>query len=226
MQIKHIFFDLDHTLWDFETNSGKTFEFILKRNNIKVDLNEFLEIYRPINQQYWRLYREEKISKSELRYGRLKNAFDKLNYNTDDSLINLLSKEYIDFLPNYNTLFDGAIEILKYLELKYILHIITNGFDEIQSLKLEKSGIRKYFNRIITSESIGVKKPNPKIFSHALEITSALPDESIMIGDNIEADILGAMNVGIQAIHCNFDNQTNNNNIISINKLNELKQYL
>ena len=224
--IKHVFFDLDHTLWDFETNSGKTFEFILQKNNIKINLNKFLEIYRPINQQYWKLYREEKISKSELRYGRLKNAFDKLDYNIEDSVINLLSKEYIDFLSNYNALFDDTIKILEYLNSKYVLHIITNGFDEIQSLKLEKSGIRKYFNKIITSESVGVKKPNPKIFNHALKITNAISDESIMIGDNIEADVLGAMKVGMRAIHYNFDNQINNHNIISINKLIELKQHL
>jgi len=227
MNIKHIFFDLDHTLWDFEANSAKTFDYIFSNNNIEVDLNEFLEIYKPINFSYWKLYREEKVSKSALRYKRLKESFDSLEYQITDNLINHLSKVYIDNLANYNQLFDGTIAILDYLQTKYQMHIITNGFDETQALKLEKSGIKKYFNNIITSESVGVKKPNPKIFNFALQSANASPENSIMIGDSLEADIQGALNMNMKAIHCNFENTlTNHNGITTITHLSELKQYL
>lgn len=226
MNIKHIFFDLDHTLWDFEANSAKTFNYIFNDNNVEVDLNKFLEVYKPINFSYWKLYREEKVSKSALRYKRLKESFDSLAYQISDNLINHLSKIYIDNLPNYNQLFDGTIPILEYLQAKYELHIITNGFDEIQSLKLEKSGIKKYFDKIITSESVGVKKPNPKIFNFALQSANTLAENSMMIGDNLEADIQGALNINMKAIFCNFENGPVHKNITSINHLSELKQHL
>lgn len=226
MNIKHIFFDLDHTLWDFEANSAKTFEYIFTNNKVEVSLDEFLEIYKPINFSYWKLYREEKVSKSALRYKRLKESFDSLSYQISDDLIHHLSKVYIDNLPNYNQLFDGTIDVLNYLEPKYEMHIITNGFDEIQSLKLERSGIKKYFDKIITSESAGVKKPNPRIFDFALQSAKTVPENSIMIGDNLEADIQGALNMNMKAIFCNFENKPVNKNITSIHHLLELKQHL
>ena len=214
--IKHIFFDLDHTLWDFEANSAKAFEHIFETNNVQIDLSTFLERYKPINEYYWKLYREERISKPDLRYARLKDAFSKINFNTNDDLIHKLSEEYIDHLPNHNTLFDGAIAILDYLQPKYTLHIITNGFNEVQYQKLEKSKIVGYFDKIITSESVGVKKPNPRIFNYALELANAQPEKSMMIGDNIEADVLGAINVNMKAIHFNYDDRETEPGITSI----------
>ena len=227
MEIKHIFFDLDHTLWDFEKNSNLTFAQLFKTHNIELELQDFLKEYSPINFNYWKLYREEKISKENLRYGRLKDAFDALNYTVNDDLINLLSEEYINVLPSNNYLFDGAIELLEYLQPKYELHIITNGFEEVQSLKLEKSGIKKYFNKIITSESVGVKKPNPKVFEFALEKATAKADNSVMVGDNLEADIIGAINCGISSIHFNLDNEKfSNKKYTSVSHLLEIKQYI
>ena len=227
MNVKHIFFDLDHTLWDFEKNSNLTFEQLFKTYNIEIGLQDFLTIYSPINFYYWKLYREEKVSKEALRYGRLKETFDKLNYAVSDDLINVLSEEYINVLPSNNFLFDGTIELLDYLQPKYELHIITNGFEEVQSLKLEKSGIKKYFNRIITSESVGVKKPNPKVFEYALEKANANSENSIMIGDNLEADIIGALNCGISSIHFNLDNLNfSDKKYTSVSHLLEIKQYL
>ncbi len=226
MNIKHVFFDLDHTLWDFESNSAKTFDFIFKENAVTIDMNAFLAIYKPINHRYWKMYREEKVSKSILRYQRLKESFDALNYSISDELINHLSKVYIDNLPNYNQLFEGTIDVLNYLEPNYEMHIITNGFDEIQDLKLRRSGIRKYFDQVITSESVGVKKPNPKIFDFALQSANALPEHSIMIGDNLEADVQGALNMNMSAIFCNFEKQVINEEIISIHNLYELKKHL
>lgn len=227
MKIKHVFFDLDHTLWDFEKNSDLTFQKVFDKQNIKVDLNDFLEVYKPLNFKYWRLYREEKVTKSELRYGRLKNTFDAINYSISDDLIDVIAIEYIEFLPHFNHLFEGTFEILEYLKDKYQLHIITNGFEEIQAKKMDSSKISHYFDAIITSESVGVKKPNPKVFEYALKVANATKENSIMIGDSIEADILGALNIGMQAIHCNFDNQVvQNTSFMSINSLLEIKQYL
>jgi len=226
MKIKHIFFDLDHTLWDFESNSAQAFDFIFNDNKVEVDLNTFLRIYTPINRKYWKLYREEKVSKPALRYKRLREAFDLLNYNISDDLINHLAIVYIDNLPNYNMLFEGTIEVLDYLSPKYEMHIITNGFEEIQTKKMEKSGIKKYFDKIITSESAGVKKPNPRIFDYALQSANAKAEHSIMIGDNYEADVQGALNMSMRAIFCNFDMQSVGENILSINHLTELKDHL
>ncbi len=226
MNVKHIFFDLDHTLWDFETNSSKTFEKIFKYNNVDANILVFLNYYKPINFEYWRLYRNEKISKEKLRYGRLKDTFDKMNYNISDDLIDILSEEYISVLPMFNSLFEGTHELLHYLKPKYQLHIITNGFCEIQADKLRNSKIDTYFDKVITSDSVGVKKPNPRIFEYALKVAKATKKESLMIGDSWEADIMGAKNFGIQPIYCNFDNQSVDPSIISINELLELKNLL
>lgn len=225
MDIKHVFFDLDHTLWDFDRNSKLTFEQIFEEQNISIQIDKFLEVYMPINLKYWRLFRENKILKKDLRYKRLKEAFDVLNYKVSDDLIDKISEYYIKYLPNNNYLFEGTFEILDYLIKKYELHIITNGFEEVQNVKLKKSGIDKYFNKVITSECIGVKKPDSKIFEYALKQANALADNSMMIGDSYEADIQGALNVGMQTIH--FVNELNlNNTITSINSLAQLKQYL
>jgi putative hydrolase of the HAD superfamily len=225
--IQHIFFDLDHTLWDFEKNSDLTFQKIFKMNDLSVDLHSFLEVYRPLNFKFWKLYREEKVTKSELRYGRLKNTFDAIDFPISDTLIYLIADQYIEHLADFNHLFDGAIEILDYLNQKYTLHIITNGFEEIQTKKMINSKIYHYFEKVITSESVGVKKPNPKVFKHALEIANANIDQAIMIGDSIEADINGALGVGMKAIHCNFDTSLVPNNLfISVSSLLEIKKFI
>jgi putative hydrolase of the HAD superfamily len=225
-EIKHIFFDLDHTLWDFEANSKKTYEFIFLQNGISLDIEVFLEKYIPINHHYWKLYREEKVTKKQLRYSRLKDAFDQANFAISDSMIYKLADEYIANLSNYNQLFPSVIEVLEYLKPKYDLHIITNGFAEIQQTKLNKSDISKYFNKIITSESVGVKKPNPKVFYHALDVAKAKTYQSIMIGDNIEADIYGAKNIGMRTIFFNPEKQPVPSGIISINNLKQIKKIL
>ncbi|MGG8498014.1 YjjG family noncanonical pyrimidine nucleotidase [Tenacibaculum sp. TC6] len=223
--IKHLFFDLDHTLWDFEKNSELTFKQIFQEQNITIHFSDFVEVYSPINLTYWRLYRDDKISKEKLRYSRLRETFDILNYTISDDLINKIAIDYIDYLPNYNNLLTGAIETLEYLKNLYKLHIITNGFEEVQQQKLEKSGIAKYFNVVVTSECVGVKKPNPKVFEHALLRAQALPEESIMIGDSYEADVMGAIQSGMKAIY--FTNEkSDNSEVIVINSLVDLKQYL
>ena len=227
MNIQHVFFDLDHTLWDFEKNSNLTFSKLFSLHNIHLDLQNFLSIYSPINFDYWKRYREEKVSKEALRYGRLKDSFDALGYEISDEMIGVLSEDYIAILPTFNFLFDGTIELLEYLQKKYRLHIITNGFEEVQQTKLIKSGIHSFFDQIITSEAVGVKKPNPKVFTYALERASAHPENSVMIGDNLEADIIGAIQCGIQSIHFNLSNETfEHDKYFSVNNLVKIKQYL
>jgi len=226
MQIKHIFFDLDHTLWDFETNSSKTFSHILNKNDLDVNFNDFIEVYKPINHKYWKLFREDKVSKKDLRYLRLKEAFDAINYKASDEIIHTLSEEYITFLSQHNALFNNAIEVLEYLKEKYMMHIITNGFEEVQFKKLRNSNLLPFFDKIITSEKVGVKKPNPKIFQYAMDISGASSNESIMIGDNFEADILGAINVGMQAIFCEFNGEVATQEVPTVYNLMELKNFL
>ncbi len=224
--ISHIFFDLDHTLWDFDKNSALTFEKIFGLNNLDINLDEFIEIYEPINFQYWKLYREEKIDKASLRYGRLNDAFNTLNIKIKTSMIYKLSNDYISFLSTFNHLFDGTIEILEYLHIKYKLHIITNGFNEVQQGKLNNAKIDKYFVTVTNSEMVGVKKPNPKIFKHALSVAKANQENSIMIGDNYEADILGALNFGVDAICFNYHKETLGKEVKQVDNLLQLKQYL
>ncbi|CAL2101959.1 Haloacid dehalogenase [Tenacibaculum sp. 190130A14a] len=225
LSVKHIFFDLDHTLWDFDKNSKLTFKQIFEEQQIDLNIDVFLEVYMPINFEYWRLYREDKIEKEALRYGRLKDTFDQLKFSATDDLIHQISHDYISYLPNYNYLIDGTIELLEYLKPKYELHIITNGFEEVQNLKLEESGIKKYFNEIITSEEVGVKKPNVKVFEYAFERAACLAHESIMIGDSYEADVLGGINAGMLAVYFNPEKKEENG-VLSIAKLSQLKQYL
>ena len=224
-RIKHIFFDLDHTLWDFDKNSRLTFENIFKLNKIDLDLSEFLEVYEPINLRYWKMYREERVSKADLRYGRLKDALDSINVSVGDKMINHLSVAYIDHLTTFNHLFDGTFEILEYLQLKYHLHIITNGFQEAQERKMINSNIRSYFKTVTNSEMVGVKKPNPKIFNFALNQANAKSNESIMIGDSLEADIEGAKHVGMSAILFT-QKSLDTDKIKVIHHLKELKNHL
>ncbi|WP_158841393.1 YjjG family noncanonical pyrimidine nucleotidase [Polaribacter sp. L3A8] len=227
MDIQHVFFDLDHTLWDFEKNSDLTFQKIFIKNDISLEVDTFLKVYKPLNLQYWKLFSEEKVTKNELRYGRLKDTFIALNYKVSDDLIDDIAIKYLEYLPDFNHLFDGTFEILDYLKDKYQLHIITNGFDEVQHKKMKSSNIYHYFDKIITSESVGVKKPNLKVFNYALDIAKANKNNSIMIGDNLDADIKGALNAGMQAIHCNFDNKILSNSLVtSVTSLLEIKQYL
>lgn len=221
-----IFFDLDHTLWDFEKNSAMAFETIFKKHNLTFDLHLFLNHYTPTNLKYWKLYRDEKISTEDLRYLRLKEVFDLMNEKVEDGMIHLLSQEYIHFLPQFNHLYEGALELLDYLFPKYQLHIITNGFESVQAGKLKNANIEKYFQTVTNCEMVGVKKPNPLIFEFAITKANALKEQSVMIGDSIEADIEGAMKVGMDVIYFNEFKTPIDLNIPNVFHLSEIKQYL
>ena len=224
--ITDVFFDLDHTLWDFEKNSALAFETVFKMQDLAVNMADFLSFYVPINRKYWERYRKDEITQKELRFGRLKDTFDLIQFTVSDDLVELLSVEYIHYLPKYNHLFEGTIEILEYLKPKYNLHIITNGFAEIQENKLNNSYITHYFKSITNSEMAGVKKPNSLIFAYALDLAKAKKENSIMIGDCIEADVQGALDAGLDAILFNENNAIVTENIKQVSHLLELKKYL
>ncbi|WP_396138308.1 YjjG family noncanonical pyrimidine nucleotidase [Flavobacterium sp.] len=223
---KHLFFDLDHTLWDFDKNSAFAFDAIFKERGFAISLQDFLNIYIPRNQHYWKLYQVNQISHDDLRYFRLKDVFDALQFEVSDAIIHQLSEDYINYLPEYNHLFDGAIEILDYLKPNYKLHIITNGFASVQTKKLNNSNIGHYFNTITNSEMAGVKKPHPTIFDFALSLANASKEECLMIGDSYEADIIGAQEAGIEAIFFNEQNVEVDNSVLQINHLLDLKNIL
>ena len=224
--ITDIFFDLDHTLWDFDANSILAFDKIFATHHPTIDTNTFIEIYEPINQACWKLYQVDKITHEELRYTRLKQSFDVLNYTISDKEIDTISHLYIEFMPDNNRLFDGAIEVLEYLYLKYNLHIITNGFAEVQGKKITKSGLGNYFKTITNSELAGMKKPHATIFEYALSLANVKKENAIMIGDCIDADVRGAINFGMKAILFDEKGIYAAEGLHTINHLLELKKIL
>lgn len=225
-QITDVFFDLDHTLWDFDRNSALAFETVFKKHGISLALDTFLPVYEPINELYWKKYREEQITKQELRRGRLQDAFATFQQQYPTDVLDYLADDYIIHLPDHNYLFDHTKEILEYLKPKYKLHIITNGFEEVQHRKLEKSGIAPYFDTVTNSERVGVKKPNPLIFNAALKQAKALSNQSVMIGDNLEADILGAENVGMHTIFFSYKANHQHNGRATVNSLDAIRNIL
>lgn len=226
--INDIFWDLDHTLWDFDRNSDLTFFKILNENNIKVDVSLFLKAYHPINREYWNLYRLNKVSKAHLRFYRLSDTFKELNVEVPEKLISKLTVDYINHLSDFNYLIPNALTILEKFHLNYNMHIITNGFKEVQKKKLEKSGLLKYFKTITISENIGFKKPSKEIFLHAITKANTVIENSVMIGDNFNADIIGAKSIGMKAIYYNFHKIKNQqlDGVLKINDLSELEGIL
>jgi putative hydrolase of the HAD superfamily len=224
--ITDVFFDLDHTLWDFDKNSMLAFKRVFSKHDIQLDIDSFIEVYEPINLEYWKRYREERVSKPELRRGRLMDTFSRFDLKFDVHYLDQLAESYIDELPMDNHLFNGARSILEYLTNKYSLHIITNGFDEVQHLKLINSRIKNHFNSITTSEEIGVKKPNPRIFQAALKKANSEASRSIMIGDSFEADILGAESVGMNTLFYNYRKDSVPEKYTVIGKLSDIRNYL
>ena len=201
--IEHIFFDLDHTLWDFETNSELTLKEMFQKfelqDLLQTTFDVFLKKYKQINDKLWADYRENKVTKNELRVQRFYQTLVYFNYSSP-LVAEQMADYYVNHSPYKTALFPGAIEVLNYLNNKYHLHIISNGFREVQYIKLKNSKIVHFFKEIVLSEDVGVNKPNPEIFHYLLKRLKAKPGQTVMIGDNIEADIKGAAAVGITQI--------------------------
>jgi len=224
--ITDIFFDLDHTLWDFDKNSALAYGRVFQKHQITLNLHDFMKVYEPINAEYWRKYSLDTISKDELRRGRLLETFESLKIPVSEMDIKQFSATYISELAFDNHLLDGSLELLEYLFPKYKLHIITNGFTEVQHLKIENSGIQKYFRTVTTSEEAGAKKPHPTIFGHAIAKAQAQPQHSLMIGDNLEADIIGARNAGMDALHFDCKGENISTSSLAIHSLRDIKKCL
>ena len=225
-EIKDVFFDLDHTLWDFDKNSALAFQRVFLRHNINLELSVFIKEYEPINLKYWRKFRQEIITTQELRRGRLTDVFAVFRMKYPLETIDDIANSYLEELPVDNHLFAGTFETLDYLSNNYNLHIITNGFEKVQHSKLQNSGIQKYFSTVTTSEDAGAKKPHPLIFERALIKAEAIPQESIMIGDSLEADIIGAQNAGMNTLFFNYRKENIEGSIKSVSNLLEIKAYL
>ncbi|HRG80934.1 MAG TPA: YjjG family noncanonical pyrimidine nucleotidase [Chitinophagaceae bacterium] len=211
MKYKHLFFDLDHTLWDFEANSRQTLlelytDLQLDQRGIR-DFDLFHRNYLLHNDKLWDRYRNGYIKVDELRWKRMWLAL--LDFKiVDEPLAREMGQRFLDLLPTRKLLFPYTIEILNYLRAKsYQLHMITNGFEKTQYGKLKSSGLEHYFVAVITSEGSNSLKPHKEIFDYAFQKTGALPEESIMIGDSIDVDILGAVNAGIDQVHVNHLNK-------------------
>jgi putative hydrolase of the HAD superfamily len=224
--ITDVFFDLDHTLWDFDRNSALALDRVFQRFSVGVPLASFLKVYEPINFNYWREFREERVTKTQLRRGRLIDSFSELGEAFDMQTIDGMSEAYIEELPNNNYLFDGTFELLGYLKEKYTLHIITNGFSQVQFIKLKKSKLAPFFATVTSSEEVGVKKPNPLVFTTALAKAGATAQSSIMIGDTFDADVLGAEGVGMDTIFFNYRKEIPKNGYKVVDYLLEIKDLL
>ena len=231
---RHLFFDLDHTLWDFEANAHATLKELhqtldLEKRGVN-DFDLFHRNYLAHNEKLWERYRNGLIKQDELRVKRMWLAL--LDFKiADDELAKEMSVRFLELLPTRTILFPYAKEILIYLtNKKYELHLITNGFEKTQHSKLKHSGLDLFFKEVITSEGSNSLKPNKEIFEFALLKSGAAKEESIMLGDSFEVDIIGAMNAGIDQVFINHpgivNTQTSNSikPTYTVNSLKELEQ--
>lgn len=210
MKYRHLFFDLDHTLWDFDTNSRQTLEELYHALSLKDkgvhDFDLFHKNYLVHNDKLWDRYRKGYVKVDELRWKRMWLTL--LDFKIgDEQFARDMGYRFLELLPTRNALFPYTIEILEYLKNKgYKLHLITNGFEKTQHFKIKNAGIDHYFIEVITSEGSNSLKPNKEIFDYAFQKTNALPEHSIMIGDSVEVDIQGAMNAGMDQVYVNHLN--------------------
>ena len=228
-EYNHIFFDLDHTLWDFETNSRSTLGDLHSHFNLHelgINRSELIDVYEEVNAALWEQYTVGNIEKAVLRVIRFQRTFKQFGVN-DRKLAKDFGDAYIDQCPQRGTLMPGARELLEWLHGEVPLCIITNGFSEVQNVKLKSSGIADYFDAIITSEMAGAKKPSTRIFEAALKKMNASPESGLMIGDNHVADIMGASNVGLDTVHLDVnDSHLGQPATLRVNSLEEVRPWL
>lgn len=228
---QHIFFDLDHTLWDFETNSRHALREVFETLNLQqkgvTSFDAFISIYETENERAWKLYRNGEMKKEVLRTIRFQNALAKFEIN-DDDLNEQMAAHYLRLSPYKTALVPGTMELLEYLKIKgYPLHILTNGFEEVQGIKMKESGLSPFFDHVITSEFIGVRKPHPRAFLGSAKHVGADVTKAFMIGDNLEADVLGAKNVGMSEVFFNPSNVNHEHDLkYEIQNLLDLKAIL
>ncbi len=205
-QYKCVFFDLDHTLWDYETNSEEAlhelfFSFGLPSKS-KLSFNDFFQGFIRVNNEIWDAYDRGLIKKDVIRNERFHRVFLHAGINDYDLSLEF-SNRYVQESPKKGNLIPHAKEVLEYLAPKYTLYVITNGFEEIQSTKMQSSGIIDYFQGIVTSARAGYQKPQREIFDFALRENGHAHHHSIMIGDNLLTDIAGARNASVDTVYFN-----------------------
>lgn len=205
---KHVFFDLDHTLWDFDRNSEETltelfFEFELDRL-LRIKVDSFLKSYGKVNRTMWSQYNTKSITKEQMREQRFSLVFRDFGI-VNNELALRVNDEYLRICPTKPHLLPGTVELLDHVSKNYSCHIITNGFEETQYRKLKNSGLGNYFENVFTSESTGFTKPDRRIFHKALGTSNAKPGDSLMVGDNLSTDIRGAKSMKIDQVYCNFN---------------------
>lgn len=226
---KHIFFDLDRTLWDFDHNTRDTIHDIYRDYDLPTRLGDFgawYANYQTHNVRLWGEYALGEVNKETLRDTRFYLALKDFGID-DKELGREFGQKFVEQSPLKTTVFEYAEEILDYLNKKYRLHIITNGFNEIQFLKLKNTGLEKYFVNVYTSENIGYHKPHAGIFQHAVTSLNARKSDCIMVGDDFKADILGAMNYGIDQVFFRHNDRVYDEQpTYEIRSLIELKQIL
>ena len=202
---KNLFIDLDDTIYDFSAASREafmeTYE-LLHYDRFFDSFDHYYSIYEPYNLELWHIYGKGKISKEELNRRRYSYPLEVVGVH-DLELADTFCREALGRIPTKDKLIDGAIELLEYLRPKYNMYILSNGFKELQSHKMRTAGIDKYFDALILSEDIGVNKPNRELYEYALQKTGSKREESIMIGDMFETDIVGAANIGMEQIYFN-----------------------
>jgi len=225
---KHLFFDLDHTLWDFDANAMATltdlYSIFRLQEKINTPFQDFYPKYLFHNEVLWDRYHKGLISADELKWKRMWRTL--LDFKiADEPLARELSGKFLEILPTKKILFPYTIEILDYLKGKdYILHLITNGFEKTQWSKLNNSGLDEFFTHVITSEASNSLKPKKEIFEYAMDKAKASLPQSIMIGDNLDADIQGAINAGMDSVFVNHINaSTDLNPTYTITHLKELE---
>ncbi len=224
---EHLFFDIDRTLWDFERNSQEAIEELygghLMGEKLQVGFVDFLKIYKQKNDELWDLYRLGKVQKNELRQERFNRAFQHFGY-SDSKLALKFNDDYVNTSSSKTNLLPHAKEILAYLDGSYQLHVITNGFVEAQNAKLDNCDLRKHFQEIIISDGLGYKKPDKRIFHHAMKRASAKSANSLMVGDDYGPDVLGAKAVGMDQVYLTEKNDRPNEATYTIYSLAELKE--
>lgn len=209
----HLFFDLDGTLWDLKRNTRAAMEELFDKHRQHIghlDFEAFYRRYHHHNDHVWALYRQDKIKKDELRYVRFERAFNDLNHTATEEFIDRFSLDFLDVAPRQPLTIEGAHEVLNHCKGRYQMHIITNGFIEVQGHKMRSAKLEGYFEHIINSEHVGVRKPHPDIFRHSLEKAGAAVEESLMIGDDWDADILGARDFGMDQAYLALQEEEQN----------------
>ncbi len=229
--ITHLFFDLDHTLWDTDLNAQHSLTELFVEHELESkgipSFDAFHACYRQHNERLWGLYSENQIGKEAVRVHRFRNTLKDFNID-DDRIVSHLADAFVERTPYKSHLIEGALELLERLKGRFTMAIITNGFKEVQYIKLRESGLAPYFEKVYISEEVGINKPDPEIFLHAMRDAGAPASEKcVMIGDTYQTDIIGALRANMHAVHYVGNNgEAHPKPVITVRRLEEIGELL